>query len=198
MRIKICGITTKEDALAAVSAGGDAIGVICHSPESPRNLPDANVRKIFSALPPGVICVCVTHTRDPDELQAVCRLSPDEIQINHPFPRSMVPASIRVVRVIAPGMTVPDDYDAVIVDASMGRGKKYDPAYSVFVRNTATIPFYLAGGLTPENVSEAVSIVRPDGVDVATGVELSPGMKDHAKIRAFIRAVRDAEVSVEK
>ena len=196
MRIKICGVTTKEDALAAVSAGADAIGVICYSPESPRNLSDEDVRDIFSAVGSGVLCACVTHTKDPGELQAVCRLSPDEIQMTHSFPRLLVPDSIRVVRVISPGMSVPDDCDAVLVDASMGKGKLYDPVYSLFVRDTATIPFYLAGGLTPENVSEAVRPIYPDGVDVATGVEQSPGIKDHSKICAFIRAVRDAEKSL--
>jgi phosphoribosylanthranilate isomerase len=75
----------------------------------------------------------------------------------------------------------------------MGKGKRYDPAYSVSARKQSTVPFYLAGGLTPENVGEAVRTVRPDGVDVATGVEQSPGVKDHTKIRAFIRAVREAE-----
>lgn len=193
MRIKICGITTREDAVDAVRAGADAIGVICYSPESPRNLSDAGVRDIFSAVRPDVLCACVTHTRNPDELQAICRLSPDEIQMSHSFPRSMVPGSIRVVRVLSPGMPVPDDGDAVIVDASMGKGALYDAEYAADVRRTAGMPVYLAGGLTPENVSEAVRTIRPDGVDVATGTEHSPGVKDHAKVRAFIRAVRDAE-----
>lgn len=198
MRIKICGVTTKEDAIAAVSAGADAIGVICYSPESPRNLSDERVQEIFSALPSRVISACVTHTRDLRELQAICRLSPYEIQMSHPFPRSMVPDSIHIVRVISPGMPVPDDCDAVIVDASMGKGRAYDPAYSVFVRDTATMPFYLAGGLTPDNVSDAVKTIRPDGVDVATGVEQEVGIKDQRKIHAFIRAVKRAEKSMEQ
>jgi phosphoribosylanthranilate isomerase len=193
MRVKICGITIKKDAVAAVTAGADAVGVICYSPESRRNLPDTRVREIFSTVGSDVIRAIVTHTTDPDELRAVCALCPDEIQMTHPFPRSMVPPSIRVVRVISPGMTVPDDCEGVIVDASMGKGKRYDPAYSVSARKQSTVPFYLAGGLTPENVGEAVRTVRPDGVDVATGVEQSPGVKDHTKIRAFIRAVREAE-----
>lgn len=198
MRIKICGITTREDAIAAVSAGADAIGVICYSPESPRNLSDDRVQEIFSALPSGFVRACVTHTSDFGEIQAICRLSPDEIQISHSFPRSVFPASIRVVRVISPGMPIPDDYDAVIVDGSMGKGQIYDPAYSVLVRNLAKVPFYLAGGLTPDNVSDAVKTIRPDGVDVATGVEQEVGIKDHRKIRAFIRAVKRAEKSLEQ
>lgn len=198
MRIKICGITTKEDAAAAVRAGADAIGVICYSPESSRNLPDERIREIFSVVRPSVLCACVTHTKNPDELQAICRLFPDEIQMSHSFPRLMVPDSIRVVRVISPGMLVPDDCDGVIVDASMGKGSLYDAGYASHVRRTARVPVYLAGGLTPENVSEAVKTIRPDGVDVATGVERSPGVKDHAKIRAFIREVREAEVYFEK
>ncbi len=193
MRIKICGVTTKEDAEAAVAAGADAIGVICYSPESRRNLSDARVNEIFSAVRSDVIRAIVTHTQDSGELQAVCALCPDEIQMSYPFPRSMVPPSIRVVRVISWGMSVPDDCDGVIVDASMGKGRRYDPEYSVSVSKLAKVPVYLAGGLTPENVGEAVRSIRPDGVDVATGVELSHGVKDHTKIRAFIRAVREAE-----
>ena len=198
MRIKICGITRKQDAKAAVAAGADAIGVICYSPESRRNLTDGRVKEIFSAVGPDVICTIVTHTTDPDELQAVCALCPDEIQMSHSFPRSLVPPSIRVVRVISPGMPVPDDCEAVIVDASMGKGKQYDPVYSVSVKKQSRVLFYLAGGLTPENVGEGVRFVRPNGVDVATGVEQSPGIKDHAKIRAFIQAVREAEGLLEK
>lgn len=193
MRVKICGITTKEDAKAAVAAGADAIGVISHSPESGRNLPDTKVKEIFSAVGSDVVCAIVTHTTDLHELMAVCALRPDEIQMSHPFPRMVVPRSIRIVRVISPGMPVPDDCEAVIVDASMGKGKRYDSEYSCIVRQKAKVPVYLAGGLTPENVGEAVRAIRPDGVDVATGVEQSPGVKDHTKIRAFIRAVREAE-----
>lgn len=198
MRIKICGITTKEDAKAAVVAGADAIGVISHSAESRRNLPDSRVKEIFSAVGSDAVCAIVTHTTDPDELRAVCALRPDEIQMSHSFPRTMVPSSIRIVRVVSPGMPVPDDCDAVIVDASMGKGKQYDFEYSCSVLQTATVPVYLAGGLTPENVGAAVRTIRPDGVDVATGVERSVGVKDHIKIRAFIRAVREAEVFREK
>ncbi len=198
MRIKICGITTTEDVKAAVSAGADAIGVICYSPESRRNLSDERVKEIYSVVGSDVIRAIVTHTTDPDELRAVCALCPDEIQMSHPFPRSMVPSSIRVVRVISPGMSVPDDCDGVIIDASMGKGKRYNPEYSVSVRKEAKVLVYLAGGLTPENVGEAVMTIRPDGVDVATGVELSPGIKDHTKIRAFIQAVREAEGLREK
>jgi phosphoribosylanthranilate isomerase len=198
MRIKICGITSKEDARAALSSGADAIGVISHSVESRRNLPDSRVKEIFSAVGSDAIRAIVTHTTDPDELMAVCALRPDEIQMSHPFPRTMVPHSIRVVRVLSPGMSVPDDCEAVIVDASMGKGKCYNPEYSCLVRQVATVPVYLAGGLTPENVGEAVRTVCPDGVDVATGVEQSVGVKDHTKIRAFIRAVRETEVFREK
>ena len=194
MRIKICGITSEEDAKAAVSLGADAIGVVSHSVESRRNLPDIQVKEIFSAVGSDVIRAIVTHTTDPDELMAVCALRPDEIQMSYPFPRMMVPSSIRVVRVISQGMAVPDDCDAVIVDASEGKGTRDNSEYSCSVKRAATVPVYLAGGLTPENVGEAVRTVRPDGVDVATGVEASVGVKDYAKIRAFICAVRNAEV----
>jgi phosphoribosylanthranilate isomerase len=191
VRVKICGITRVEDALFAEKAGADAIGVVMYSPTSRRSVPDAKAREIFHALGPFVTRVVVTHTESESDLEKILALGPDAIQISHPFVFGKNPG-VRVLRVIGRGDAVPADCDAVIVDESMGAGKTFDRDFAKTVMKTATVPVILAGGLTPENVGAAIREIRPWAVDVASGVETEPGIKDHTKIAAFIRAAREA------
>jgi phosphoribosylanthranilate isomerase len=173
MRVKICGITRLEDARFAEEAGADAIGVVVFSGGvSHRVVSIERAREIFNAIGPFTATVAVSHTRSEEDLAQMIALNPSAIQISHPFQFEEDPG-VQVIRVIGRGDPLPEDCDAIIVDDSHGRGRVYD-----------------AGGLTPENVSEAVKKVRPYAVDVATGVETSPGIKDHEKIRAFIAASR--------
>ncbi len=116
-------------------------------------------------------------------------LKPSAIQISHPFVFDEDPGAA-VIRVIGRGDPLPDDCDAVIVDDSHGHGKIFDLSYARDVVQHSKIPVILAGGLTPENVADAISQVHPYAVDVATGIESSPGIKDHKKIAAFIAAAR--------
>ena len=116
-------------------------------------------------------------------------LGPDAIQISHPFRFDDDPG-VRVIRVIGRGDTLPDDCDAIIVDDSHGKGRDFDPVYARETVERSKIPVILAGGLTPDNVRGAIRRVRPYAVDVASGVEVSPGIKDTKKIRAFITACR--------
>lgn len=192
MRVKICGITRVEDALFAEKAGADAIGVVMYSPTSRRSIPDAKAREIFHALGPFVTRVVVTHTESESDLEKILALRPDAIQISHPFVFEKNPG-VRVLRVIGRGDAVPADCDAVIVDESMGAGKTFDRDFAKTVVKTAKVPVILAGGLTPENVGQAIREILPWAVDVASGVETQPGIKDHTKIAAFIRAAREAE-----
>ena len=192
MRIKICGITRVEDALFAETAGADAVGVVMYSPTSRRSVPDEKVREIFAALGPFVTRVIVTHTQSEADLEKILALRPDAIQISHPFVFEKTPG-VRVLRVIGRGDPVPKDCDAVIVDESMGAGKNFNRDFAKNVVKTATIPVILAGGLTPGNVGAAIREIRPYAVDVASGVEAKPGIKDHTKIAAFIRAAREAD-----
>ena len=191
MRIKICGITRVEDVLFAEKAGADAIGVVMYSPTSRRSVPDAKAREIFSALGPFVTRVVVTHTESESDLEKILAIRPDAIQISHPFVFEKYPG-VRVLRVIGRGDAVPTDCDAVIVDESMGAGKAFDQEFAKVVAKTSRVPVILAGGLTPENVGLAIREIRPHAVDVASGVETEPGIKDHTKIAAFIRAAREA------
>jgi len=192
VRVKICGITRVEDALFAEQAGADAVGVVMYSPTSRRSIPDAKAREIFHALGPFVTRVVVTHTESENDLEKILALRPDAIQISHPFVFEKSPG-VRVLRVIGRGEAVPADCDAVIVDESMGAGKTFDRDFAKNVVKTAKVPVILAGGLTPENVGQAIREIRPWAVDVASSVETAPGIKDHTKIAAFIRAAREAE-----
>jgi phosphoribosylanthranilate isomerase len=191
VRVKVCGITRAEDAVFAEKAGADAIGVVMYSPTSRRSVPDEKAREIFAALGPFVTRVVVTHTESGKDLEKILALGPDAIQISHPFVFKKDPG-VRVLRVIGRGDAVPADCDAVIVDESMGAGKNFDRDFAKNVVKQSTVPVILAGGLTPENVAAAIREIRPYAVDVASGVETAPGIKDHTKIAAFIRAAREA------
>jgi phosphoribosylanthranilate isomerase len=190
MRVKICGITRPEDAQFAEQQGADAIGVVVFSGNvSKRHVDEGKAREIFNAVGPFTTKVAVSHTTSEDELRRMIALHPDAIQISHPF-RFEEDPGVAVIRVIGRGDPLPEDCDAIIVDDSHGRGREYDPAYACNAVHRSKIPVILAGGLTPENVGDAISRVRPYAVDVASGVEHAPGIKDHEKVRAFIAACR--------
>jgi phosphoribosylanthranilate isomerase len=116
-------------------------------------------------------------------------LRPHAIQISHPIRFDDDP-KVRVIRVIGRGNPLPEDCDAVIVDDSHGKGRGFDLTYAMDAVKRSKVPVILAGGLTPENVGEAIYRVRPYAVDVASGVEESPGIKDRKKVKAFIAACR--------
>jgi phosphoribosylanthranilate isomerase len=186
--VKICGITREEDARAAERAGADAIGVVVYS-ESPRSLPLDRAAEVFSSVGPFVNTVAVTHTKSGGELAKILDLQPHAVQLFHPFPR---PAGYRgrIIRVIGPGAPVPGNGDALAIDESAGSGRLYDRAFARDVVARSPVPVVLCGGLTPENVGDAVRTVRPYAVDVCTGVEVSPGIKDHRLIERFIKAAK--------
>ena len=190
MRVKICGITRPEDAQYAEKQGADAIGVVVFSGGvSQRVVAEERAREIFDAVGPFTTTVAVSHTQSEDDLERMIALNPDAIQISHPFTFNHDPG-VRVIRVIGRGDPLPEDCDAIIVDDSHGKGRDFDPAYAHDAVKRSNVPVILAGGLTPENVGEAIRRVRPYAVDVASGVEQSAGIKDREKVRAFIAACR--------
>jgi phosphoribosylanthranilate isomerase len=190
MRIKICGITKPEDAYFAENAGANAIGVIvCSEDVSRRNVPLEKAEKIFRAVGPFTTTVAVSHTTSEADLHRIIALHPDAIQISHPFIFKDDPG-VSVIRVVGRDEPLPADCDAIIVDDSHGTGKTFDRSYAQEAVRRSKIPVILAGGLTPENVGAAIREVKPYAVDVASGVEISPGIKDHKKIGAFIAACR--------
>jgi len=142
-------------------------------------------REIFDAVGPFITTVLVSHTQSCSDITGMLALHPSAIQISHPFsfPKDL---ETRVIRVIGRGEPLPDDCDAVIIDDSHGQGRHYDPSYARDVVERSGIPVILAGGLTPDNVEDAIGEVRPYAVDVASGVETRPGEKDPGLLSRFI------------
>lgn len=191
MRVKICGITRPEDAQFAEKQGADAIGVIVFSGNvSKRDVGEKKAREIFDSVGPFTTTVAVSHTKSENELRRMIALHPQAIQISHPFRFDEDPG-VAVIRVIGRGDLLPDDCDAIIVDDSHGKGRDFDPSYARDTVKRSTVPVILAGGLTPDNVGEAIQRVRPYAVDIASGVEQSPGIKDKEKVKAFIAVCRN-------
>lgn len=191
MRIKICGITRAEDARFAEQAGANAIGVVVFSGGvSQRGVGETKAREIFDSVGPFITKVAVSHTKSDDELRRIIALHPHAIQISHPFRFEKDPG-VAVIRVIGRGDSLPQDCRAIIIDDSHGRGRDFDPSYAIDIVKRSAIPVILAGGLTPENVGGAIRRIQPYAVDVASGVEESPGIKDREKVKAFIAACRD-------
>jgi phosphoribosylanthranilate isomerase len=190
MRIKCCGITRVEDARFAEQAGADAIGVVMFSNSSPRCVSEKTAREIFSALGPFTTMVIVTHTESEHDLERIIALHPDAIQISHPFVFDTPPA-VRIIRSIRRGEPIPYDCDAIVVDDSHGGGKHFNPSFAREVIQRSNVPVILAGGLTPENVGKAIHDIQPYAVDVASGIEQAPGIKDTQRILAFIAAARE-------
>ncbi len=186
MRVKICGVTTANDARFIENAGADAVGVVI-SPESKRNVSIAQAKEIFDALGPFIIKVVVTHTNSAGELEEIISLKPDAIQISTDL---KIPDNFtgRVIRVIKSPENIPNDCDAVIYDESCGENKPYNQSYAKEIVKKSTVPVILAGGLNSSNVSFAIDSVKPYAVDVCTGVEERPGVKNRFEVLEFLRA----------
>ncbi len=189
MRIKICGIIRPEDALFAENCGADAIGVVVCSLGSQRSVSLARAQEIFSAVGPFTTTVAVTHTGSEDDLAQILAIHPDAVQVFYPFTFKKG-TGIKVIRAIGRSDPLPGDCDAVIIDESHGSGKAFDLSCARDAVLRSRVPVILAGGLNPQNVGSAIQKVQPYAVDVATGVEVSPGIKDYEKVRAFIAACR--------
>lgn len=159
--------------------------------ESPRSVSVERAEEILAAPGPFLTRVCVSHTTSLEDIEIMLDLHPDVIQLSIPceLPDDL-PA--RLIRVAAPGQPIPARADALIVDGSAGRGLVYDADFASYLVKHSKIPVILAGGLHPGNVAEAIRIVRPAGVDVATGVEDSPGVKNEQKVRDFIKNAKGA------
>jgi len=201
--VKVCGITNQEDAVAAVAAGADALGFVFW-PSSPRAISPAAAAEIARELPSSVARVGVFVDAEPEELaRAADLVGLDLLQLLGPetpeaFARLPRPA-LKVMRVAA-GFRAEEAlafsatsagilFDTYRREAPGGTGVSFDWGLARGLREQ--LPFLvLAGGLTPENVAQAIDAVRPHAVDVSSGVEASPGRKDVAKLQAFVGAAR--------
>ncbi len=201
MWVKICGITDEEDALLATALGADALGFV-FAP-SPRQVAVGRVYDIVRRLPSDVVPIGVFRNEAPARVIEVlnrtglkgAQLHGHENAEETRQIRSQARLVIKAFAAGSPALDRVDSYgaDLILVDApSPGSGKTFD--WSLVQEISAQRPIVLAGGLTPDNVVEAIERVRPWGVDVSSGTEKTPGRKDPAKLRAFLEAansVRD-------
>lgn len=199
MFVKICGITNADDALLATALGADGLGFIVAP--SPRQVAPPRVEEIARQLPSGVLTVGVFRDETPSRVIEIvnrcglkaAQLSGRESIEDTRLIRESVPAVIKAFPGGSPALSVADRYgaDIVMVDSDTpGSGRVFD--WSLAEGAPGGIRLLMAGGLNPKNVATAIAKVRPWGVDVATGVEMSPGRKDPALLRAFINAAREA------
>lgn len=212
--IKICGLSTPETVEAAVSAGADMIGFVFFS-KSPRHVTyhrAAELAALARRLSPAVAVVALTVDASDAELSAIAQsIAPDWFQLHgreSPARVALVRGQFDALVMKAVGIGDASDIeearryrvvaDRLLLDARPapdavlpgGNGVPFD--HRLIAGQGFGLPFLLSGGLTPENVAEAIALTRPGGVDVSSGVESAPGVKDIARIRAFASAVREA------
>lgn len=203
IRVKICGITNEADAFAAIEAGADALGFVLY-PKSPRYITPAAAGRIVRQLPPFIQSVAVTVNATPPEVRDIETVATFDIWQLHgdELPdrcRALYPR--RLIKALSPQSNTyhhVSEYNVMgfLLDTPSvnygGTGKTFDWKLAVeFKRNTAK-PLVLSGGLTPENVAEAIRTVQPYAVDVSSGVEAEPGKKDHRKVKEFIRVCKSS------
>jgi phosphoribosylanthranilate isomerase len=210
LRVKICGVTTPADVEACAAAGADAVGINFH-PGSKRYVNPRESQPLLRSIPPLMAGVGVFVGLPIRQITALAyQLGLRGIQLHgenresaDPFPFSLITA-FRVRD--RQSLTAIDTYlqmcrtagqlpAAILVDAyveGQEGGTGQTAPWDLLANYKPGVPLILAGGLTPENVGEAIRIVGPDGVDVASGVESAPGKKDPDKVRRFVAAAREA------
>lgn len=205
-RIKICGLTRLEDQQAAVAAGADAVGLVM-VPASPRFIALQHAVMMRAQLPPFVQLVVLLMNAEPNwQQEVIAALQPDLVQFHGTeTPEQCAAAQRPYLKAIAMGEGGVDlaqcatryaDAAGLLLDGHGagemgGSGQRFDWREAV---EQVAKPLILAGGLNPGNVAQAVTTARPYGVDVSSGVESAPGIKDHRKIQQFIEEVRQADV----
>lgn len=202
-RIKFCGITRDKDAQAAVALGVDALGFVL-VPASPRYVAADKAAAIRRRLPPFVSTVALFKDADAGSVQdAIDSLRPDLLQFHGEEPADYCESfGLPYLKAVAMGekqslAALARRYkgaSGLLLDSHAkggmgGRGEAFDWSRVTAVK----VPLVLAGGLNPVNVGGAVRRLRPYGVDVSSGIETKPGLKDHDKMRAFVEAVQRAD-----
>ena len=194
MKIKICGITSVDDARFCANLGLDFIGLV-FVPGSPRRVDPGTARLISDevrARSPRTRTVGVFQDASCDLMRrTAAQAGLDYVQLHGAEPPEIADAiGLPVIKAFVPG-AVPDDWSAaawfLFDHANGGTGRIVDWS---LIPPVSSRPFFLAGGLSPANVLDAIARVRPDGVDISSGVEKSPGRKDHALVACFVEKVR--------
>jgi phosphoribosylanthranilate isomerase len=215
VKVKICGLTRPEDALATAGAGADFAGLVFH-PGSPRHLSPEKARVIAEKLRGRVrIVTLFVDPKDETIKEAIAATKPDYIQLHGdegPNRVAEIRARFGIPVIKSIGISEDGDFRAVpdyeavadmllfdtkaVAGAPGGRGRTFD--WQLLRRRTIRKPWLLAGGLNAQNVTRAMAAANATGVDVSSGVETAPGLKDAEAIRAFIQAARAAEFAAEQ
>ncbi len=208
-RVKICCIADAAEVALAVRCGVAAVGLVSAMPSGPGVIAEEQIAAIARLVPPGVATFLLTSLQDVDEIVAQQhRLRTNTLQLcdrlthgSHADLRAALPGIgiVQVIHVTGPEAVaeaeqVADGVDAILLDSGNqtlavkqlgGTGRRHDWAVSRRIRDAVAVPVYLAGGLTPDNVAEAVATVRPFGLDVCGGVRTG-GRLDENKLRRFL------------
>ena len=214
-RVKICCMASVEEAAIAVECGASAVGLVSHMPSGPGVIADELIPQIAASVPPGIGTFLLTSRQrvaDIVEQQHFCRTNTIQIcdHLTHGTHRELKAALpgiaiVQVVHVTGPesveeAVQVAPHVDAILLDSGNqklavkelgGTGRVHDWSLSRTIRERISVPIFLAGGLTPENVAQAIREVGPFGIDLCSGVRTG-GKLDEAILRRFFRAVRNA------
>ena len=204
LRVKLCGVRSVCDAVLCAEAGGDEIGIV-FAPSSRRCVTPETAREIRAALPPDIPLVGVFQDASLGEALAIARdvgLAAVQLHGRLPTPQGALPlyAAVRVDGEAAiAGLGGLHRFRRVLLDGPAGGGGGISFAWSLARKARAHFDaeVFVAGGLTAENVAEAIRAARPDGVDVSSGIEGSDGLKDAGRVRAFVQAARAAALEIE-
>ncbi|MGO8766739.1 MAG: phosphoribosylanthranilate isomerase [Limisphaerales bacterium] len=204
-RVKICGITNLADAHAAVEAGADALGFILYE-KSPRHVTLSRAAEISKQLPTFILRVGVFVNATENFIRraiseaglTTLQFHGDETPDDCERFGLMTMKAFRMRNAGTLGEIAKYHTDAYLLDAFSpsvlgGTGHTFNWDLAVEARKMGK-PIFISGGLTPENVADAIQKIHPFGVDVASGVERAPGQKDHAKVRAFVNAAKSAKL----
>lgn len=205
MRVKICGITSHEDAWAAVEAGTDALGFIFVE-GTPRYIEPEAAAAIIARMPPFVATVGVFVDRTPEEIEQIVGVSGVGLVQLHGLESPDICGHLRIPFIKAIRIQGEGDLEALhrypqakgflldtyVAGQSGGTGRTFP--WEIAAKAARQFRVILSGGLTPDNVALAVTQVRPYAIDVCSGVEVSPGRKDHHKVREFIDQARKADM----
>jgi phosphoribosylanthranilate isomerase len=212
-RVQIAGVSSLEEALECERSGVDALGFTVRLPTGVHDgLTEAKARSIIAAIPPFIATVVITYVDNAREAVDLCRyLGAGTLQLHGEFPTQELPLikaglpNLKVIRsvhvtgkeALAKARSLARNVDAIILDtydAASKRGgatgRTHDWSLSRQIVEESRVPIILAGGLTPDNVGEAIDVVRPWAVDVHTGVENQDGTRNFEKIRAFVAAAK--------
>lgn len=197
--VKVCGVTTVEDALVVADAGADLLGVVLAP--SPRRATPAAARDIAAATAGRLGRVAVFRDQSADEIRAALEgLDVDAVQVHGPLEDALRDElrarGLRVIKALSVGEADFARYDETTVDAVLVDGPTPGSGVAADLGGVAArgfrVPVLVAGGLRADTVAAALAVSRADGVDCASGVESAPGRKDAEKVRAFVAAARAA------